>query len=185
MHTKNSDFRIHVTGKVNEFKRVYRSNIPFFTKAKISIKEMSIDRKSIKNYSDKQLYTATYKMVKHIQTAITDEQSPLYEHKGLAKFTDEISTVLNEYIEINNTIIHSGKYASRIYMSLIQEIHSIMQNKSKEINQSILSKINHLNEINHIDTLKSLNNALENIKETDINLYCKLKKVKQKVSSNQ
>lgn len=169
-----SDFRTHVLEKINEFKRVYRSNIPCFSKSNISIKELSLDRRSMRNYSDKQLYKATVQMAKHIENIIGDKDSPLYEHKGLSKFIDEMKALLQEHIEINNTIIHTGKYASRIYMSIIQEIHTAMQEKCKEIEQSISQKIVKLRELNHQETLQSLNTSLENIKKTDINLYIKL-----------
>ena len=178
MHKNYSEFRNQITKKINSFKRVYRSNTPFFLKANISIKEMHIDRKSIKNYSDKQLYSTVQKMTKTIDIIIATKSSPLYEHKGLTKFTEEITILLQEYTEINNTIIHMGKYASRIYMNLMQEIHSAIQQKCQTIDQEIITKIYHLKKINHLDTLKNLNTALENIREADINLYLKLKKIK-------
>ncbi len=176
MQHQLSEFRSHILEKINEFKRVYRSNIPCFSKSNITIKELSMDRRSMRNYTDKQLYQATVQMAKHIENIITDERSALYEHKGLMKFIDEIKNVLKEHIEINNTIIHTGKYASRIYMSIIQDIHSTMQEKCKEIEIAISQKITKLRQLKHQDTLKSLNSSLESIKKTDINLYIKLLK---------
>lgn len=169
-----TDFRSSILEKINEFKRVYRSNIPCFSRSNITIKELSMDRKSMRNYTDKQLYDATLKMAKHIEKIVNNENSALYEHKGLSKFIDEIKALLKEYIEINNSIIHTGKHASRIYMSIIQEIHKAMQKKCKEIERSISQKINKLRQLNHQETLENLNSSLENIKETDINLYIKL-----------
>ena len=169
-----SDFRNSIVEKINEFKRVYRSNIPGFTKSKISIKELSMDRKSIRKYSDKELYTATLQMADMIENIINDEASNLYEHKGLSQFIAEIKMVLRDYIEMNNAIIHTGKYASRLYMSIIQEIHTAMQKKCKEIEHSISLKINKLREINHQETLQNLMDSLETIKKFDINLYAKL-----------
>ena len=174
MQHNKSDFRNDVIEKINEFKRVYRSNIPCFSKSKITIKELSMDRRSMRNYSDKQLYTATLEMARYIESIVNDESSALYEHKGLQKFIEEMKTLLKEYIEINNSIIHTGKYASRIYMSIIQEIHTAMQKKCKEIEVSISQKIKTLRKLNHQETIQSLTSSLESVKKTDINLYVKL-----------
>lgn len=172
-----SDFRSSIVEKINEFKRVYRSNIPCFSRSNITIKDLCMDRKSIRSYSDKQLYNATIKMAKYIEEVISNEESNLYEHKGLCLFINEIKKVLQDYIEINNAIIHTGKTASRLYMSIIQEIHTAMQKKCKEIEQSIFKKITTLRKINHHETLENLSGSLENIKKTDINLYAKLIKI--------
>ena len=178
-----SEFRVHIIERIEEFKRVYRSNIPCFTQSKINIKNMNLDRKSIRKYSDKELYIATTNMAIHIEKIVNDQNSNLFEHKGLTKFIDEIKTLLKEYIEINNTIIHTGKYASKIYMSIIQEIHAAMQNKCKEIEQGISNKITRLYSLNHVETIKSLSQSIEKIKESDINLYAKLKKSIKKTQS--
>ena len=97
-----SDFRVNIIERIEEFKRVYRSNIPCFTQSKINIKNMNLDRKSIRKYSDKELYIATTNMAKYIESVINNKDSNLFEHKGLTKFIDEIKTLLKEYIEINN-----------------------------------------------------------------------------------
>ena len=135
MQQHTSDFRLNIIERIEEFKRVYRSNIPCFSQSKINIKELQLDRKSIRKYTDKELYIATSNMAKYIERIIEDEKSKLFEHKGLSKFIEEIKNLLKDYIEINNTIIHTGKYASRIYMSIIQEIHEAMKNKCREIEQ--------------------------------------------------
>jgi hypothetical protein len=179
MQHNQSDFRNSIVEKINEFKRVYRSNIPCFSKSKICIKSLCMDRKSIRKYSDKQLYSATLQMAIRLESIINDENSNLYEHKGLSQFINEIKTVLKDYIEMNNAIIHTGKYASRLYMNLIQEIHSAMAEKCKEIETSISQKIIKLHEIDHRETLQSLNDSLESVKQFDINLYAKLIKIMQ------
>ena len=61
-------------------------------------------------------------------------------------------------------------------MSIIQDIHTAMQEKCKEIEMTISQKISKLRQLNHQETLKSLNSSLETIKKTDINLYIKLLK---------
>lgn len=174
MQHHQSDFRTCIVEKINEFKRVYRSNIPCFTKSNINIKKLCLDRKSIRQYSDKELYNVTLQMAVALESVIGDEQSNLFEHKGIVQFINEIKTVLNEYIEMNNAIIHTGKYASRLYMSIIQEIHSALTEKCLEIEKSISQKIHKLHQIDHQETLKSLSGSLESIKKSDINLYAKL-----------
>ena len=64
-------------------------------------------------------------------------------------------------------------------MNLIQEIHSAMAEKCKEIETSISQKIIKLHEIDHRETLQSLNDSLESVKQFDINLYAKLIKIMQ------
>ena len=183
MQQNLSEFRVNIIERIEEFKRVYRSNIPCFTQSKINIKDMNLDRKSIRKYTDKELYMTTMNMAKYIEQVVNDQNSNLFEHKGLTKFIDEIKTLLKEYIEINNTIIHTGKYASKIYMSIIQEIHEAMQNKCKEIEKGISNKINRLYKLNHLETIKNLSRSIEKIKEADINLYSKLKKSIKKTQS--
>lgn len=183
MQYHQSDFRINIIERLEEFKRVYRSNIPCFTQSNINIKELSLDRKSIRKYTDKELFIATQNMALYIEKIVNDQNSNLYEHRGLSKFIEEIKTLLTEYIEINNTIMHTGKYASRIYMNVIQEIHQAMHNKCKEIEQEITNKIMTLYRLQHQETINNLSSSVEKVKGSDINLYAKLKKSISKAKS--
>ena len=135
---------------------------------KVTVNPVSSAAETIQQY----LYTTNRKnksdLLLHI---LKNPELELYEHKGLTQFVEQLQGMVNEYMIENNHIIHVGKYATRVYVGLLQDINSMTKNKNQELEHKILTKIRRLKKLKHKKTDEQLKDFFETLHSQNKEAY--------------
>ena len=95
MKQSTSEFGTEIRTYLTQFKQICRSNQPKLKRCNLDVNELQIKRRQLRHYNDTELYMVVEQIIKHIAEITNDPNSELYEHKGMAKFTDELKCILN------------------------------------------------------------------------------------------
>ena len=117
-----SFFRKDITVKINEFKRIHRRNLSPKIRESLSLSSLNITRKQTKEMSDIDLYNAAMSLTKTIDTFQNGLEK---RHAGLDIFMQTMLTLLSEYVEYNQNIIHKSNFCNKHMINIIQHVHSL------------------------------------------------------------
>lgn len=169
-----TEFGVEARSWLNHFKQICRSNQPKLKRCRVNIDDLQIKRQQLRYYNDTELYLVIEEIIKHIESIIHNTQSELYEHKGMAKFIDDLRSMLDCYTIQNNSVIHIGKYSARIHLNLLQNIALLKQNNEPDVEKNILRQIKILTKLQHHDTIQKIRQLIEEIRLQMPRLYKKI-----------
>ncbi len=174
MKQSTSEFGTEIRTYLTQFKQICRSNQPKLKRCNLDVNELQIKRRQLRHYNDTELYMVVEQIIKHIAEITNDPNSELYEHKGMAKFTDELKCILNNYTVQNNNVIHIGKYSARIYLNLLQNLANLNDSYTADIENNIIKQIKVITKLRHPETMKKVKLTLDEIRLQMPKLYKKI-----------
>ncbi|MBM4210921.1 MAG: hypothetical protein FJ186_00085 [Gammaproteobacteria bacterium] len=125
----NTEFRLQVQNKINEFKRIYRSSLSPKWRASIQLNSLQIKRKQINLMNDKELYHACQNLANtltHIQEAKEKR------HQGLDAFINDLQQTLQHFRLFENIMIHEKSFCQKHLLNVIQHTQSLQLSINKQ-----------------------------------------------------
>ena len=120
--TESSYFRLTITKKINEFKRIHRRNLSPRIRENLSLSSLNITRKQTKDMSDLELYDTANELIKIIDSF---QENLDKRHSGLDTFKDNMHELLGDYVEHNDHIVHRNNFCNKHLINIIQHVQSL------------------------------------------------------------
>ena len=137
MKNQKSEFNLEISGMLDEFKRIHRSNKPNYESANLVLGDFEISRKQMRMYTDAQLRDVIISLIKKMDDLIMSPGSKLYNHSGLREFLDKLSVTLESYTFEKEHAIHVGRTSSRLLLNIVQQLRMMIHQPSEKLESDI------------------------------------------------
>lgn len=125
----NTEFRAQIQNKINEFKRIYRSNLSPKWRECIQLESLQIKRKQINSMNDIELYGACKNLTETLNQIQNAKEK---RHQGLDHFINDLEETLNHYRLFENTMIHEKSFCQKHLLNIIQHTQNLQLSINKQ-----------------------------------------------------
>lgn len=155
-----SEFSIIIKESLNEFKSIYRREIPKEIKHNLDINDLAVKRNIIRNASDINLYEKAANIIKFLERK-TNSCENIESHQGIERFTEHLKNIISTYRIYNERIIHSNQYSCEALIRAIQIISLYKVKLNSEALESLKKCCSIIIEINNPAHIKKLRTAIK------------------------